>query len=683
MVYKAPSFLDPKNFDINNVNRLLEEGTTKTYKKVGKPSGTSLYSPNQNVMSTAPVYRKVTTPQMSYNAPVIPQANQSYLPNQSFLGSTPPSVASRPIIKPSVVTSASLPVPTNNNALDQTASTKAGVTISDTDPRVAALMAKGMNEDVALGILAQGGGIDASGNIVSNLPATPTPTTAPPGYTGAPADEIDWARLSPEARQALNAQGVYEPTGRPILDANGQPVGGSAIDQYYAGLNTKAPTYEELRDQERKAMQAQIDVINEYYGGEMSRLKQKGLGQLNQTSSIAVGAGLAGSPFQQAQEEKTKQYNTQEEAALRARQSAEVAQAMGLADGRAIQRAQLEMNQANMNRTEYITHLKDLQTDARTSFVNFAKSGKTALKDLSDEQLKKLMADTGLDQLSLESMYNANLPAAQKVDYDYIQTKNDDLIRTGSDGSIKNMGNYSPPDDSGGWVIKDMGKAGMAWVNEAGKKYELISGTAGDGSAPDVKSINGVDSTWDATTGTWKPVTTSQGDNSMAIQTVKDKIVDIDKIINSSGLNTAVGPNPFARFAIVDKFGAKAGVIADVERLISNETMQSLLNLKKAGGTLGALSDGERQMLQAAASNIGTWRNVDKNGKTTGYDIDEGRFKEELNRIKTLAQRAVDQAGIGGTFTNSFGLEGYTEFNPANVTPGNELGFPQEMLRTP
>jgi hypothetical protein len=131
----------------------------------------------------------------------------------------------------------------------------------------------------------------------------------------------------------------------------------------------------------------------------------------------------------------------------------------------------------------------------------------------------------------------------------------------------------------------------------------------------------------------------------------KDKINLIAKIENHPGLDTAVGPNALARKlgfgwgvpgALYDSLsGNVQDFVGSVENLIQTETLSALLNLKKAGGTLGALSEGERQMLQESASKIGNWAIKDKTGKVTGYNISEKAFKEELARLKELANRAV------------------------------------------
>ena len=124
-----------------------------------------------------------------------------------------------------------------------------------------------------------------------------------------------------------------------------------------------------------------------------------------------------------------------------------------------------------------------------------------------------------------------------------------------------------------------------------------------------------------------------------------NKVNLIDDLINHPGLDSRVGPNFLARraFAVFDAFGAGQDFAAGVTQLVNKETIDTLVNLKERGGTLGALSDQERILLQSAATKIGTWE-VKENGIGTGeYNIDEASFKRELQTIKELAQKALER----------------------------------------
>lgn len=129
---------------------------------------------------------------------------------------------------------------------------------------------------------------------------------------------------------------------------------------------------------------------------------------------------------------------------------------------------------------------------------------------------------------------------------------------------------------------------------------------------------------------------------------LQDKISAIDALVKSRGLRGVVGPNQAARIGLGDfniLTGVEGDFIAGINQLTNRETLDSLLALKKAGGTLGALSEGEGKLLANAATKINSWAIKDGNGNVTGYKTSESSFKKELDTIKTLTQRALTEAG--------------------------------------
>lgn len=129
---------------------------------------------------------------------------------------------------------------------------------------------------------------------------------------------------------------------------------------------------------------------------------------------------------------------------------------------------------------------------------------------------------------------------------------------------------------------------------------------------------------------------------------LQDKISAIDALVKSRGLRGVVGPNQAARIGLGDfniLTGVEGDFIAGINQLTNRETLDSLLALKKAGGTLGALSEGEGKLLANAATKINSWAIKDENGNVTGYKTSESSFKKELDTIKTLTQRALTEAG--------------------------------------
>ena len=160
------------------------------------------------------------------------------------------------------------------------------------------------------------------------------------------------------------------------------------------------------------------------------------------------------------------------------------------------------------------------------------------------------------------------------------------------------------------------------------------------------------------------PVATAE----VTSEILQDKISLIDSLLSSTGLKGSVGVYPIGRFTpfAIDK-AARAEFSAGVTQLVNKETIDTLVNLKARGGTLGALSDQERILLQSAATKIGSWEIRDKNNIGTGrYRVSEEDFKKELNRIKDLAIKAKARALGGGpiqtnTEADQLRAAGYSE----------------------
>lgn len=138
------------------------------------------------------------------------------------------------------------------------------------------------------------------------------------------------------------------------------------------------------------------------------------------------------------------------------------------------------------------------------------------------------------------------------------------------------------------------------------------------------------------------------------VKQTQSKIDELNSIINHPGLNSSVGPNAASRTAFTDAFGNKSDFIAKVQRLLSEKTLQSLIDAKANGATFGALSEGELKLLQQAASNIGTWAVKDDEGNIIGYNVSEKAFKEEINRIKGDYENLLKETA--GQQTNTFNI---------------------------
>lgn len=199
--------------------------------------------------------------------------------------------------------------------------------------------------------------------------------------------------------------------------------------------------------------------------------------------------------------------------------------------------------------------------------------------------------------------------------------------------------------------------------------------------APDVQKINGVDAVWDAKSGQWVPATVAGQDTSNSavtqpLQTKLDLIGNLISTVRSSG--NAVGGNAISRLnPLAWVTNDRRDFIAGVQQLTSQETLDSLINAKKAGATFGALSEGEVKILSDSATKINNWAVKDSDGKVTGYATTPTSFTKELTRIQDLTKKALQEALPPGANLSQEDLNqvqqlltptsgSTTAFNPAN-----------------
>lgn len=147
-------------------------------------------------------------------------------------------------------------------------------------------------------------------------------------------------------------------------------------------------------------------------------------------------------------------------------------------------------------------------------------------------------------------------------------------------------------------------------------------------------------------------------------QILSEKVSLINSILNSNGISQRVGTNRESRqgrfVGIPGVFGIGSNmstIISEakgegqqfaggVHKLASREFLDALINAKQQGATFGALTDREGDALRAAATKLNDWEIKDKNGMGTGrWNIDEVSFKNELNTLKTLANKGIVNSG--------------------------------------
>jgi hypothetical protein len=207
------------------------------------------------------------------------------------------------------------------------------------------------------------------------------------------------------------------------------------------------------------------------------------------------------------------------------------------------------------------------------------------------------------------SLYNDDLSSSEKIELESAirMQENDYETQVNMAKASQSAGAWQQLLDSGQVTIKDIPQAVVPYMN----------------------------------TSTVKKYTDEQ------VTPIRQKLDLLDGLISGVEGSGAVGPNPLARTSLTSWVtGARQNFVAGVKQLTSQETLNALLELKRAGGALGALSDGERFTLQEAATKIGGWE-IKENGIGTGfYNAKETDFKKELSKLQELAEKAMLRADI-------------------------------------
>jgi len=219
-----------------------------------------------------------------------------------------------------------------------------------------------------------------------------------------------------------NAAGRARAGERPVVGADGQVV--------TPGFEmTPTKTEEQIRQEELDKAQAMIDATNSVFQSELNRLKNEGQARLQQTSSIAVGAGLAGSNFQGAAEDRTQSQTNDIVSAREAARRAEVAAIMAEANNKSSARFR-EQQELALKEAAFISdeqqrgiqnqaflqdrksqRVAELRTRATNSVTALAQSG-FSLSELSPEEMQGLK-DSGLSDFEIQAIYSQNTPSAQ------------------------------------------------------------------------------------------------------------------------------------------------------------------------------------------------------------------------------------------------------------------------------
>jgi hypothetical protein len=173
-----------------------------------------------------------------------------------------------------------------------------------------------------------------------------------------------------------------------------------------------------IREQTRKRMQSSIDAINANYANLISQERVEGIDRTGQTRAMNARDGLIGSDFGAAQQEKTTQYNKQQQKALVDQKNVQVTSVLQNIEDRASAEIKSRKEEALGQYTRDLDQFQQQQEQARSDFELLAKAG-TDLNTLNPAQKAALFKQAGYDDEFGDLIFNAMKPKASQIDYKF------------------------------------------------------------------------------------------------------------------------------------------------------------------------------------------------------------------------------------------------------------------------
>lgn len=464
-------------------------------------------------------------------------------------------------------------------------------------------------------------------------------------------------------------------------------------------LATGAIDEETIRANVEKQFQAEIDALNRVYAEKKKELGIQNQDRLGGTTSVQARRGLIGSDFGAAQTDTVKSYNQDIMNAAEAERAAKEANIRAAARGEAQKEIKDRITAKQQGAQAYLEFLKGASERKATSIKNVVANMLSDGLNPDNTDMEGLAKELGIDVATLKRQYNESKAAAE--------AEAEKAKQAGAFNLSEGQGRY---DINGNLIAKNAGTEKPLVVSPGSSIYDSsgkLIGTAPNKIEPEKPFTVGKNLVmYDPLTGTAKVIYNGESDpgtnssevsdwaatiaggkakfsdvpdglkskvnsalNSLPpkkedVSKVNSSISMIDKLINHPGLNSSVGPNGLSRIAVADAFGNKSDFIAGVQQLVSQQTLNNLINAKAQGATFGALSEGELKILQSAATKIEPWVVKDKNGNVTGFNVSEKAFKAELERIKSEYQNLLNENAPASSGENDpLGINGQQSFN--------------------
>ena len=164
--------------------------------------------------------------------------------------------------------------------------------------------------------------------------------------------------------------------------------------------------------------QQEIDAVNSVYGEKLREAKTQGLSRLGSTTAADARAGVLGSDFGQAHNEKVVEGNTAIEDSVRAEQMAKIAAIMGNADTVATQEIAAKKKAQTEGLDSYIKYLGGRTERKLTNLKTVAASiinQKLDPSQIKPEELQKLADSYGVTVDEIKNQFTADKKVADQA----------------------------------------------------------------------------------------------------------------------------------------------------------------------------------------------------------------------------------------------------------------------------
>lgn len=246
--------------------------------------------------------------------------------------------------------------------------------------------------------MGKGARYDEKGNINTNpVPSTAPNTPSVPSTTGAD-----------------TGSGTSAGTGLVNI-----PSGILSADEYQKQYGPKPVDEAAIREQVRSAQQAQIDSVNAVYEDMLRGQGRVNDSNMGSTRAINARSGLLGSDFGNANMSNQASAGEQANKAILRERDVKISSILADIDSTVASKVAAQKAEALGNANAYKDYLDKAQTKAATWITNLGKSGETVdhLKETAPEQLKQILASSGMSETELMLAMNAARPPKEKIDW--------------------------------------------------------------------------------------------------------------------------------------------------------------------------------------------------------------------------------------------------------------------------